>query len=480
MRRNVKHTLRLMRILWVLARHDAFTAIIPYSQQPFLLRLLSCVPTKHRKLSRGDRLARALVALGPSFIKLGQSLSTRSDMIGEDVACSLAYLQDKLPPFNSAQAVKIIETSLGKKLNELYTTFEMAPVAAASIAQVHFATTLDGKDVAVKILRPNIREAFARDLDLFLWMAEKIDRKFPEFRRMRPLEMVATLKASVEFELDLRYEAAAADELKTNLISEKGIFIPSIDWLRTSGEVLTLERIVGTPMNNIAALRAKGFDFDNLIQIAANAFFQQVFRDGFFHADMHPGNLFVLDDGRIAAIDCGIMGRLDLENRIFLAQVLRGFLTEDYETVARVHMRFGVVPPHKSMHEFAQACRAIGKPILDKPLNEISIANLLGQLFKVSETFEMILQPQFLLLQKTMMLTEGIGRALNPNVNMWKLSEPLITQWGMENLTPRALLKHKVKKTIRHLVELPEVMEKFDLALEKYLADQEPRQHTTH
>ncbi|MFO1242303.1 MAG: AarF/UbiB family protein, partial [Rickettsiales bacterium] len=331
--------------------------------------------------------------------------------------------------------------------------------------------------------RPDIRAAFARDLELFLWIAGKIETRFPEFRRLRPLEMVATLAASVEFELDLRYEAAAAEELKQNMASEPGIFIPAIDWLRTSGEVLTLERINGTPMNDILALRKKGFDFDALIKIAANAFFQQVFRDGFFHADMHPGNLFVLDDGRIAAIDCGIMGRLDLENRIFLAQVLQGFLTEDYETVARVHVRFGIVPPHKSIKEFAQACRAIGKPILDKPLNEISIANLLGQLFKVSKTFEMVLQPQFLLLQKTMMLTEGIGRALNPNINMWKLSEPLITEWGHENLTPRALLKHKVKKTIRHLVELPEVMEKFDLALEKYLADQEPKyttKHTTH
>lgn len=480
MKQGIKHSLRLLRILWVLSRHDAFTALIPKAQQPFVIRLASCVPKKDRHLTPGERLAKALVELGPSFIKLGQSLSTRSDLIGDDVARSLAFLQDKLPPFDSMEAVRIIEASLGKPLNELYATFNPAPVAAASIAQVHFATLADGKELAVKILRPNIRVAFARDLELFLWIAAKIESHFPEFRRLRPLEMVATLAASVEFELDLRYEAAAAEELKQNMVSEPGIFIPAIDWQRTSGDVLTLERINGTPMNDIEALRAKGFNFDRLIEIAANAFFQQVFRDGFFHADMHPGNLFVLDDGRIAAIDCGIMGRLDLENRIFLAQVLRGFLTEDYETVARVHMRFGIVPPHKSMLEFAQACRAIGKPILDKPLNEISIATLLGQLFKVSKTFEMVLQPQFLLLQKTMMLTEGIGRALNPGINMWKLSEPLVTRWAEENLTPRALLKHKVKKTIRHLVELPEVMEKFDLALEKYLADKDTGTYTTH
>ncbi|MBY0356024.1 MAG: 2-polyprenylphenol 6-hydroxylase [Rickettsiales bacterium] len=459
MPKDLKNSLAILRIGYVFAKHDAlfvFDHIRAFPAATWISRRLF---RQAQDLPAGKRLAAAFRELGPTFIKLGQTLSTRSDLIGDDIARDLAELQDRVPPFDSALAKQRVEESLGAPISALYSQFDEHPIAAASIAQVHFATTTEGRAVAVKILRPGIAEAFARDLELFQWIADTIERRIPNLRRLRPREMVETVRNSVYFELDLRYEAASAVELKQNMASEPRFYVPEIDWNRTSDSVLTLERIDGIPINDITALKAAGHNLNIILEVCAAAFFNQVFRDGFFHADMHPGNVFIMADGRVAAIDFGIMGRLDWPNRVFLARVLQGFMVEDYAMVARVHFEHGIVPRNKSMEQFALACRAIAKPILGKPLNEISIAKLLGQLFKVSQDFEMRLQPQFLLLQKSMMVTEGVGRALNPDINTWKMTEPLIASWYRKNLGVQASARYHIREALDQLHRLPRLIE---------------------
>jgi len=389
-----------------------------------ILAISACKPGRRK----GQKLALALERLGPAFIKFGQALSTRSDLIGDELADDLGGLRDKLPPFPAATARTIIEEELQAPLSSIYKEFDNMPVAAASIAQVHRAVTHEGKTVAVKILRPHIERAFARDLDLFFWIADIID---PYWRRLKPTEVVRTFKESVFFELDLRFEAAAANELAENIAQhEPGFRVPAIDWKRTSKRVLTMEWVEGIPINDVAAIRSSGLDPDMILSKAARSLFSQVFRDGFFHADLHPGNLFVDKNGDLAAVDFGIMGRLDWNSRIYMAEILRGFLTEDYRHVAQVHFDAGYVPAGKSIEAFTQACMAVARPITGKPLNEISVAKLLGQMFKIAAEFEMETQPQLLLLQKTMMVTEGVGRMLNPNLNMWELARPMIEGWA--------------------------------------------------
>lgn len=472
MANDLKNSLALLRIGYVFAKHDALFVFEQIRAFPTVTWVSRRLFRQKQDLSPGKRLAAAFRELGPTFIKLGQTLSTRSDLIGDDIARDLAELQDRVPPFDSALAKQRVEEALGAPIDELFLHFEEHPVAAASIAQVHFATTREGKQVAVKILRPGIAEAFARDLELFQWIADTIERRAPEMRRLRPREMVETVRNSVYFELDLRYEAASAVELKQNMASEAGFYVPEIDWNRTSDTVLTLERIDGIPINDIAALKAAGHDLNAILAICASAFFNQVFRDGFFHADMHPGNVFIMPDGRVAAIDFGIMGRLDWPNRVFLARVLQGFMVEDYAMVARVHFDHGIVPKNKSAEQFALACRAIAKPILGKPLNEISVAKLLGQLFKVSQDFEMRLQPQFLLLQKSMMVTEGVGRALNPDINTWKMTEPLIAGWYRKNLGVQASARYHLREAMDNLHRLPRLIDRANRILARM--DEDP------
>ena len=398
-------------------------------------------------LRTGQRLAAAFEQLGPTFIKLGQALSTRSDLIGDAIADDLCGLRDNLPPFSSRAARTILEEQLQAPISELFSTFGEVPVAAASIAQVHRATTNEGKNVAVKILRPNIEKAFARDLELFTWIAEIIDRHFPKWKRLKALEVVKTFRESVFFELDLRFEAAAATELAENFAKHpQGCRIPAVDWKLTSRRVLTTQWVEGIPIHDVAALRLNGFDPDVILGKLARSLFAQVFKDGFFHADLHPGNLFVDGNGDIVAVDFGIMGRLDLKSRMYIAEILRGFITEDYRHVAEVHFTAGYVPAGKSLEMFTQACMAVAKPIIGKPLNEISVANLLGQMFKIAAEFEMETQPQLLLLQKTMMVTEGVGRMLNPNLNMWELARPMVEQWGEEQFG----VAGKMKDAARH------------------------------
>lgn len=457
---NLRNWRRLITIAWILARNDALFSMEALKLSPLLTWCLKCIARSPSDGKRpGERLAQALEALGPTFIKAGQALSTRADLIGEGFAADLARLRDQLPPFDSAIAKRMVEEELGAPISQLFQSFEETPVAAASIAQVHFAVTPEGKHVAVKIVRPNIEAAFKRDIDLMYWIAGIVTHRLPVWsKRLKPFEVVKLFETTVRMELDLRNEAAAATELKENTKRDDGFYVPEVDWQRTTQRVLTLERVYGINGGDVETIKAKFPDMTRLVEIAAAAFFNQVFRDGFFHADMHPGNLFIREDGSIAVVDFGIMGRIDRESQLFLAEILWGFLREDYQHVAQVHVDYGYTPRHIDVNQLAQACRAIGKPILGKPLNEISVGKLLGQLLQVAETFEMVAQPHLLLLQKTMMTAEGVGRSLNPNVNMWKLSEPLIATWARANLAPAARMKATLKEGAQALQQLPRLL----------------------
>ena len=412
-------------------------------------------------------MAAAFNELGPSFVKLGQLLSTRADLLGEEMAIDLASLQDRLPPFPGQVARALIETEFARPIDTLFASFDEVAVAAASIAQVHFARTTDGQEVAVKILRPGIAEAFTGDLNLFLWLAGLGERLQPALRRLKPVEVVQTLAEVVRIEMDLRMEAAAAAELAENFAGDPDFHVPRVDWLRTGRTVLTLERINGIRIDDRAALLAGGHRIEDLLAKAAAAFFNQVFRDGFFHADLHPGNMFVDPNGAIAVVDFGIMGRLDRATRFFLADMLIGFLSGDYRRVAEVHFAAGYVPPRRSVDAFTQACRSIGQPILGKPLQEISVARLLAQLFEITEQFEMETQPQLLLLQKTMVVIEGVGRRLDPEINIWALARPLIEGWMRDNRGPEA----RVRLGMETLADLIERVPPLVRSLERLVTD---------
>jgi ubiquinone biosynthesis protein len=453
--RDVKYSLRLLGLAYTLARHDA-TFVFDLVNPPLPARAFFwLIKKRDSKTNKGVRLGKALQKMGPSFIKAGQALSTRGDLIGVELAEGLTTLQDKLPSFDGSISRAIIEAELGDSIDSLFSWFEHDATAAASIAQVHFATTKEGKDVAVKVLRPNIEAAFARDIQLLYWIAEKAAKRLP---RLKPVEVVKTFEETVRVELDLRFEAAAAEELKKNTKNDPEFYVVEVDWVRTSKRVLTTERIRGFHASDKAGMEAAGIDTNKITEKAATAFFNQVFRDGFFHADMHPGNLFVLPDGRLAPVDFGIMGRISHADQLILAEILYGFLKGDYEKVARVHYDAGWIPAHVSVDLFAQACRAIGQPMFGKALNEISVGALFGQLIQVAHMFEMEIQPQLILLQKTMVTAEGVGRGLNPNVNMWQLAEPLITDWAKANFSPRAKLKNLACEALEVLKDAPSVL----------------------
>jgi ubiquinone biosynthesis protein len=464
MLRTIKNLKRLLGIATIVASENALFIFDELRVLPVLGIIGRLLPSGSR--SKGERLAAALEKLGPTFIKLGQALSTRSDLIGDELADALSRLRDKLPPFPTQTTIAIIESEFAAPLSSLYSEFSSEPVAAASIAQVHKAKTKDGRDVAVKILRPEIEKAFARDLELFFWLAEIIERRLSDSKRFKPKQVVATFKETVFFELDLRFEAAAATELANNIKKhEPGFRVPSIDWSLTSQRVMTLEWIDGIPMNDIEAIRASGFDTDEILAKAARSLFSQVFVDGYFHADLHPGNLFVDKNGDIAAVDFGIMGRLDWDSRLYMAEILRGFLTQDYRHVAKMHFKAGYVPSGKSLEAFTQACMAVAQPIVGKPVNEISVAHLLGQMFNIAAEFEMETQPQLLLLQKTMMVTEGVGRMLNPKLNMWELTRPLVENWAREHFGVKAQIKDGVDDAMEIARKIPQVLRSFETAL---------------
>ncbi len=460
--RTLRNLRRLAGIGRTLARHDALFPLQRAGLAPGTVRFLGWMlrfgagPAADQRDRRpGERLTAALQALGPSFIKLGQALSVRSDLVGEAMAEDLSALQDRLTPFPGAEARAAIEAEFGRPVEELFDHFENTPVAAASIAQVHFATTTDGDAVAVKVLRPGIEAAFAGDLDLLRWLAECAERRLPEIRRLRPTEVMDTLARSVAIEMDLRLEAAAGEELAANFDGDPSFRVPAMDWARTGRRVLTLARVDGVPIDEVEAIRAAGHDIETIVANMARAFFLQVFRDGFFHADLHPGNLLIGADGAIQAVDFGIMGRLDRRTRYFLAQMLASFLAGDYRRVAEVHIQAGYVPADQSVEDFAQAARSIAEPILGLPLGEISLARLLAQLFQVAERFRMETQPQLLLLQKTMLVAEGVSRRLQPDTNMWELARPLIERWMEDSMTAEARAGEAIDEAGKLIERLP-------------------------
>ena len=468
---GIRHLFRLLAIGITLARHDALFPLGWLPQTRFIARLarlftgLAPVPAARGKRD-GERLALALTALGPSFIKLGQALSTRSDLVGAEMAADLSALQDRLPPFDGAAARAAIEDTLGQPVDKLFASFEDEPVAAASIAQVHFATIVTAGEkqprlVAVKVLRPGVERAFERDLALFHWLAGLAERS-QTLRRLKPTQVVETFAESIRIEMDLRMEAAAAVELRENFEDEPNYIVPAVDWERTGQRVLTTERIDGIPVYDAAALTDAGFDLEDIVRRSALIFFRQVFEHGFFHGDMHPGNLFVGEGGDLLAVDFGIMGRLDRATRNYLADMLLGFFNADYRQVAEVHFRAGYIPADKSADAFTQALRSVAEPILGRPTAEISIARLLAQLFHITQQFDMETQPQLLLLQKTMLLAEGVGRQLAPQTNMWLLAEPMIRQWMREYRGPEARLAQAAREGFETIARLPQAVRAFE------------------
>ncbi len=460
MLRSLKHVRRLFSLARLLAKHDALFALELAGVPNPLLRATKIGMRPAQADGRpGERLARALNEAGPSFIKLGQALSTRSDLLGEDITDDLSALQDDLPPFSADAAQAAIEEEFGVPVDELFAAFDETPVAAASIAQVHYAVTHDGHDVAVKILRPGIEKKFTDDVDLLRWLAEMAERTQPQLRRLKPVASIETLADTVELEMDLRFEAAACAELGENFATDPTFKVPSVYWHLTGHRVLTTERLIGgIPLDDRDAIVDAGLDPVDVLTKAAAASFNQVFRDGFFHADTHPGNMFALPDGRVAVVDFGIMGRIDLATRRALADMLTAFLTRNYRRAAEVHFEAGWVPRDRSVDSFTQACRSIAEPILDKPQNEISIARLLAQLFRITETFRMETQPELLLLQKTMLVAEGTARKLAPDANMWFLIRPLIEDWMHDNFGPEAKVRDALQNVTEVVERLPDMI----------------------
>jgi ubiquinone biosynthesis protein len=478
--RALRNIFRLLTIARTLQRHGALEPLKPILEgsalAPAILRsarfLTPAEPRAIPKSRPGQRLAATLTELGPAFIKLGQMLSTRADLLGEEIAADLSLLQDRLAPFPAAEARATIEAELGARIDDLFVEFDDRPVSAASIAQVHYARTaatdgLEARDVAVKVLRPNIEQAFARDIDLMRWLALLLLRMQPRLRRLKLVEVVETFAETVRMEMDLRLEAAAASELAANFAGDPTYRVPAIDWQRTARRVMTQQRLTGIPMDDREALTTAGHDIDAVLTKAAAIFFKQVFRDGYFHADQHPGNMFVEPCGSIGAVDFGIMGRLDRKTRYYLADMLLAFIERDYRRVAEVHFTAGYVPAHQRLESFAQACRSIGEPIFGRPLHEISFARLLGQLFQIAETFEMEVQPQLLLLQKNMLMAEGVSRRLNPNLNIWTLAQPLIEDWMRENRGPEARLRSASSDLLEAAERLPALFSNMDKVMSR-------------
>lgn len=432
---------RLAGAGFVLAREGAFAGVpmdeVPAGPPRTLLRLARLFE-RRKEAGEAERLTSALNRLGPSYVKLGQFLATRPDLVGADVALTLGKLRDEIEPFPEAEARATVEKALGKPLELQFASFS-PPVAAASISQVHKAevATEDGPEaVAVKVLRPGIRQRFRRDLETFYAGARLVERLDPAARRLRPVAVVDTLARSVAIEMDLRLEAAALSEMAEATARDEGFRVPKVAWERTARDVLTLEWIDGIKLSDVAGLQAAGHDLPDLARKLMQSFLRHALRDGFFHADMHQGNLFVDQKGDIVAVDFGIMGRLSKAERRFLAEILFGFIRRDYRRVAEVHFEAGYVPGGHSIDDFAQALRAIGEPIHGQRARDISMARLLSLLFEVTELFDMQTRPELIMVQKTMVVVEGVSRSLDPDFDMWSASEPVVRDWIERFLGP--------------------------------------------
>ncbi len=469
---GVGHFYRLARAAYILAREGVFARLDPDLLPPAaapLVRFANLFAGGKRD-GAGSALVRALAQIGPSYVKLGQFLATRPDVVGGEIADALTALQDRMEPFGREKAVAIVEKALGKKIDALFLSFG-EPVAAASVAQVHIAQARyknGARKVAVKVLRPGIEGQFARDLRDMYRVARLAERYSSEARRLRMIEVVDTLARTVRLETDFRLEAAAASEFADNVAQDPEIHVPGVDWERTAREVLTLEWIEGAPLSDMERVAAEGYDLKAIGRNVLQSFLRHAMRDGFFHADMHQGNLFVDKKGRLVAIDFGIMGRLGLKERRFLAEILYGFITRDYKRVAEVHFEAGYVPATHSVEEFSQALRAIGEPMHTINAAEISMARLLTLLFEVTALFDMRTRTELVLLQKTMVVAEGVARAFDPKLDIWKTCDPVVRSWIEENLGPKAKIEDagkSVAELARLATRLPQTLQEAETAI---------------
>ncbi len=446
--------------------------VLPTSLKIFfdLVSLGSSSNLNNQQLKPGDKLCVALQGMGTTFIKLGQFLATRPDIIGDELARSLEKLQDKVPAFDLHDAKKIIKKEIGENFYKDITEIS-EPIAAASIAQVHLAKIKNSgkeKEVAIKILRPDIENLFNEELDALMLFAYIVENTFSKAKRLKLIEVVHLLREITNIEMDLRFEAAAANELYENTKDDLGFNVPEIYWNYTTKKILTLDKVEGISIREQQRLKQLGVDLKKLAENLIQFFLKQAVRDGFFHGDMHQGNLFVDKQGNIIPVDFGIMGRLDKNNRKFLAEILYGFIKRDYVKVAEVHFQAGLVPQTASKEEFAQALRSVGEPIFGQSIKDISGGNLLAQLFEITEKFNMATQPPLLLLQKTMVVVEGVARKLYPETNIWEVSRPVLENW-LENIKgPKSTINKALNTSseiLKRIPDLPELMDRADYAL---------------
>jgi ubiquinone biosynthesis protein len=460
----VQSILRIIKIYWVIARFRLDT-FINTTRLPWYLRLLvTLLPWRLFFRANGsseERLRGALIALGPVFIKFGQTLSTRRDLLPPDLANELALLQDRVPPFEGSQARKLIEKQLGASVDELFAEFDAEPLASASVAQVHPARLKDGRAVVVKVIRPGIERVIRQDVALLYVMARMVQKFWSEGKRLRPVEVVEEYEQTIFDELDLRKEAANATQLRRNFADSDILYVPEVYWDFTRQSVMVMERISGIPVADIDALEAQGTNMEKLAERGVEIFFTQVFRDSFFHADMHPGNIFVSrenpEDPQYIAVDFGIVGSLSPEDQSYLARNILAFFQRDYRLVAQLHIDSGWVPADTNVHAFETAIRSVCEPIFEKPLKDISFGMVLLGLFQTARRFNMVVQPQLILLQKTLLNIEGLGRQLYPELDLWKTGKPYLENWMKERMGVKAMIKNIKQQAPDWIEKLPQI-----------------------
>jgi ubiquinone biosynthesis protein len=449
---------RLIKIIFVILRFGLDEFLLAHERVRWMRVPLNILLfLRNTDKPRAVRLRLALEALGPIFVKFGQMLSTRRDLMPLDIADELARLQDQVPPFPSVQAVAVLESVYGKPLHEVFKSFEETPVASASVAQVHFAVLPDGKDVAVKILRPGIERVIKHDLALLDICADLIERLWTDGRRLKPREVIAEFEKHLHDELDLMREASNASQLKRNFAGSPLLKVPEMYWDFCHTEVMVMERMYGTPVSQVTALRDAGVDIKKLAANGVEIFYTQVFRDGFFHADMHPGNVQVAPNGQYIALDFGIMGTLTDIDKRYLAQNFIAFFRRDYKRVAEVHIESGWAPAETRVDELEAAIRAVCEPIFDKPLREVSFGKVLLRLFQTSRRFDIKVQPQLVLLQKTLLNVEGLGLQLDPELDLWKTAKPWLERWMAEQIGWRGFLKSLKAEAPNYAMLLPQL-----------------------
>jgi len=449
---------RLFKIIFIVLRFGLDEFLLAHERTSWMLRPLNWL-LFFRDVSRprAERLRLALEALGPIFVKFGQLLSTRRDLIPTDIADELAKLQDQVPPFPSAQAVALLETAYGKPLSEVFTSFDETPIASASVAQVHFAVLPNGHEVAVKILRPGIKHTIEHDIALLQICAGLIERWWSDGKRLKPKLVVAEFEKYLHDELDLMREAANASQLRRNFSDAKLLLVPEVHWDWCSEQVMVMERMHGIPISQIGALREAGINLSKLASDGVEIFYTQVFRDGFFHADMHPGNILVARDGRYVALDFGIMGTLTDNDKNYLAHNFIAFFNRDYKRVAELHIESGWAPADTRVDEFEAAIRSVCEPIFDKPLRDVSFGKVLLRLFQTSRRFGIEIQPQLVLLQKTLLNIEGLGLQLDPELDLWKTAKPWLERWMSEQVGWRGFIKTLRTEAPRYASLLPQL-----------------------